>query len=485
MVKIILTKSNHVLHVSSIIVIFGVLWGSLGLLLALTSRESQWPATIGLLMVSQAFCGLLVRHRFNLTQKAILPDFLSLYLFNQFITKTITALGVIARWKSEWFGDVGYFLAMRNSVPIEYQFQAEFIFLAATIIFTFIWRIFEGPRILAVWHEPDSKVLWWTYSISMFAYVVLNKFPWASSLGMAQNLSRLLAIGSIAVLLSGNSSYALGKLKSILAILALAPLFVFALRSGMKGEIVLVSFPVLLPIFRRISGRNLTYLIAFLIFILLFVFPFSQTWRYANWFSHKAENVTEIMSRVAESWEREGILGTAAESAAHWLSRGSSSEQGGLVMLLAERDGLIGPVLIENFPTIFIPRFLWPDKPLYMPGAWFTWYLGRARSPETATSATGMMLPTELYWMFGIAGVIMGTVILSFLYFQIWRYLVYRSVNDLIPLVALFALLSRSANLESDTTVYAYSSIIIFALYVLFFEQCRKLIILILSAKKW
>lgn len=48
-------------------------------------------------------------------------------------------------------------------------------------------------------------------------------------------------------------------------------------------------------------------------------------------------------------------------------------------MQLAERDGFIGAVLIEGLSSIFVPRFLWPEKPSYMPGAWFTWYLGGQR----------------------------------------------------------------------------------------------------------
>src|SRR5262249_28754540 len=150
-------------------------------------------------------------------------------------------------------------------------------------------------------------------------------------------------------------------------------------------------------------------------------------------------SITTVASHVFSMWEQDGLLQTAAESSAQWLARGSSAEEGGLVMQLAEREGLLGPVLIEGLATIFIPRFLWPDKPLYQPGAWFTWYLGEAASPETATTSTAMLLPTELYWMFGIFGVLGGMMLLSVIYFFIWRDLMRRAARGLVASGALFA----------------------------------------------
>jgi hypothetical protein len=111
---------------------------------------------------------------------------------------------------------------------------------------------------------------------------------------------------------------------------------------------------------------------------------------------------------------------------------------------------------------------------MYQPGAWFTWYLGLANSPEEATTATAMMLPTELYWMFGTLGVIGGMAVLAWLYFRVWRYLWRRSARDIIPLVALFALLARSSGLEGIHTIYAISSPIILVVYVILFDHLQR-----------
>lgn len=144
-------------------------------------------------------------------------------------------------------------------------------------------------------------------------------------------------------------------------------------------------------------------------------------------------------------------------------------------MQLAERDGLIGPVLIEGLVTIFVPRFLWPEKPTYAPGAWFTWYLGWASSPETATTSTATMLPTELYWMFGLAGVMIGMVVISIIYFHVWRFMIRESAKGIVPTVALFAMLGRTSGLEEVHTIYAISGPIILVVYVIILDRLMRL----------
>ena len=142
-----------------------------------------------------------------------------------------------------------------------------------------------------------------------------------------------------------------------------------------------------------------------------------------------------------------------------------------------------GMILLEGLATIFVPRVLWPDKPRYMPGAWFTWYLGYAASPETATTATAMMLPTELYWMFGLLGVVLGMAFLAVLYFVVWERLRRLSRAGLLPMLALFALLARSAGMEGVHTIYAVSAPVILLAYVIIFDWLQKVLMPGLSVR--
>ena len=464
----------------------GGAWGLIGVSLALLHRPSEWQATVGVLMVFQGFCGVLTWRRFRLTRDAVLPDFLTVMLFILFITKTVSTLGLIARANAETFGEVGQLLLKRESVPLEYQFRAELVFLLAAVVFAGVWRALEGRRLRALWHQPPSKIVWAVYGLTGIAYFGLVFAGVGAVLASTEEFLRLFAIGVLAVLLGGRGPYAIGNRKSWLAMAGLVPFLVLALQSGMKGEVALVMLPILLPIFRRMTVVRFVFLGTFILFVLLFLFPFSEAWRHANWAGWRGyENagIPVVASRVFDQWANDGPVETAYRSLASWATRGSSAEAGGLVMQLAERDGFIGPVLLEGLATIFVPRVLWPDKPSYTPGAWFTWYLGQASSPETATTSTAMMLPTELYWMFGLLGVVLGMAFLAVLYFVVWERLRRLSRTGLVPMLALFALLARSAGMEEVHTIYAVSAPVILLVYVIAFDWLQKLLMPGLSVR--
>jgi len=63
----------------------------------------------------------------------------------------------------------------------------------------------------------------------------------------------------------------------------------------------------------------------------------------------------------------------------------------------------------------FIPRIFWPEKPNVSRGAWYTAYLGGADSEATATSGSALTAPGELYWNFGLPGLVIGMAVLGWL----------------------------------------------------------------------
>jgi hypothetical protein len=70
---------------------------------------------------------------------------------------------------------------------------------------------------------------------------------------------------------------------------------------------------------------------------------------------------------------------------------------------------------------MFIPRILWPDKPVVSRAGWFTYYLGLSESPASATTGTGQSAQGELYWNFGLAGVVIGMFFIGSLLGGLWR----------------------------------------------------------------
>ncbi len=86
-----------------------------------------------------------------------------------------------------------------------------------------------------------------------------------------------------------------------------------------------------------------------------------------------------------------------------------------------DRYGLRHGETMEYLAYAFIPRLFWPGKPWVTRGAWFTVYLGQASNEESATTATGMGAAGELYWNFGLWGVIIGMTVVGSLVGVLWR----------------------------------------------------------------
>lgn len=447
--------------------VVSMLWAAAGLVMCVIDGTQSWLSTAGVLMLTQAVCVFVLYRRYRFVRDAVIPDFLTVFLLFQLIHKTVTLLSLLVTNNASLARNIGVTPLRTVDVAAIYQTQAEFLFLLATILFAVVWNLLERRRMLALWHEPAPRSVWRTYIFSCFAYFLL---PEIAGLGQITELMRLFSIGALGILLGGHSRYAFGKPHSTLVYLAGIPLLLNAFSSGMKGVVMLVLLPVLLPLMRRLTMRRLGVVAVMLLFVLLVVFPFAQVWRQANWNPRIAPSqkigVVKAADRVIDGWSQNGVIETSATSAAQWLHRGSSAQTGGLVMQIAAHDGYVGPVLIQGLATIWIPRFLWPDKPSYAPGAWFTWYLGFADSPESATTSTAMRLPTELYWSFGPFGVLIGMVVVAVVYFYSWLHLLKGAKASTIPMVALFALLVQATMLEGLFAIYAVSGPLILLVYV-------------------
>jgi hypothetical protein len=73
-----------------------------------------------------------------------------------------------------------------------------------------------------------------------------------------------------------------------------------------------------------------------------------------------------------------------------------------------DRSGLMLGETMKYASYAFIPRIIWPDKPTVTRGGWFSAYLGLYDTEADATTAIGMTAVGELYWNFGIIGVLVG-----------------------------------------------------------------------------
>jgi hypothetical protein len=81
-----------------------------------------------------------------------------------------------------------------------------------------------------------------------------------------------------------------------------------------------------------------------------------------------------------------------------------------------EKDGYQMGATMEYASYAFIPRVLWPEKPSVSRGDWFNKYVGAAPGTSLGITAIG-----ELYWNFGLPGVVIGMFVLGCGFGILWR----------------------------------------------------------------
>jgi hypothetical protein len=104
------------------------------------------------------------------------------------------------------------------------------------------------------------------------------------------------------------------------------------------------------------------------------------------------------------------------------LSRITTFNQLSQIGYLVERDGYRDGETLDYLGYAFIPRFLWPEKPLIAKGAWFALEIGQAykRPDGSITNAVAMTIPGELYLNFGWGGVLLGCAIYGGIFAVFW-----------------------------------------------------------------
>jgi len=128
------------------------------------------------------------------------------------------------------------------------------------------------------------------------------------------------------------------------------------------------------------------------------------------------------------------------------------------------RSGLQLGSSMKDLYYAFVPRIVWPEKPLVSRGAWFTTYLRMANSEAEATTSTGMTTVGEWYWNFGIAGAAAGMFLTGALLSGLWRLAGSYPINHPANMVLYVAIIMNAMNLP-DATSPIVSAV---ALYLLF-----------------
>jgi hypothetical protein len=326
------------------------------------------------------------------------------------------------------------------------------------------WRFVIWDKIENVSLTPEvpeqqlsaARLLYWG-NLCTIAFISLGRIEVFS---VRQLLGALFsfAIASIFVLAQSKPP---GLPRVSYSFLLALPFTFLALSNGMKEHIIFPLVPTALNTWFAIRGLPAkVFLLMFgcLCFVTLTLYV--NYVRAETWYSRGQKSTPELLTGFVSHIRRNGIENGLEQS----LARIEPSKPRMETIAIADGRGLEPNEIFGRLPAMFIPRALWPDKPVVAPGAEHSWRLENRRgSPPPGYWSASAGFFAELYLGGGYLGVILGSIIYGAAIGVMQRFAVQNmpgiAVNSLC-----FLSFYWSIRLEEAHVLYAYSSIVSFFL---------------------
>ncbi len=192
------------------------------------------------------------------------------------------------------------------------------------------------------------------------------------------------------------------------------------LFSYMRGEVV---YPLLMFFLAIVMRKAMTkkYVFAALLILPVLAFVYHGIGELRGHGIYGTERVAKLTGQLS-SGKNDDEEGTDS-AALSLIARGCLFAQLSQVARIADEEGFYNGETLEYVAYAFIPRIIWPEKPLITPGQWFAEKIGRGwRMSETQFSnSINMTLTGEFYLNFGWIGAIAGVVFMTFIYAVFWE----------------------------------------------------------------
>lgn len=316
-----------------------------------------------------------------------------------------------------------------------------------------------------------QKLRWDVVLISTAIFFLLDKFTTLGGLGSVGTIVRLFVMGSI-LYLSVYAHFTNEHKKIYLVLLVVSFVSLWALLfSYLRFEIVLpwVSYFLGEAIARK-RLRDFTIQSKAMLVILLIIAPpvFTYLGDKRAEISGRSDKLSLIISGVRDD-EQELERGQTI------MARLSYINQLTHVIDLTTEKGFYNGRTLEYFGYVFIPRFLWSEKPTIQQGQWFALESGLAFQLKNGkvNNSINMTVPGEFYLNFGWLGVVVGCMLFALFISFIWRGI---QGQNLLSLSLQFYLLFGSmaglgADLQIVVTLFAYY--LIYRAYLFLSTQLR------------
>jgi hypothetical protein len=132
----------------------------------------------------------------------------------------------------------------------------------------------------------------------------------------------------------------------------------------------------------------------------------------------------QLRSSYTTGLDRIGLLQETENDEENTIwSRMSNLNQMTNVVDLTVNNGFYEGKTLSYFIYAFIPRFLWPEKPLIAKGRWFALEIGQAYEKEegSVNNSINMTVPGEFYLNYAWFGLVIGCIVFGFFTALLWN----------------------------------------------------------------
>lgn len=308
----------------------------------------------------------------------------------------------------------------------EYLFLAAELTLAGTVLpILGFWLISKGrawssvldvlPPVNA--HIPHRTLVRWGGSLAagIIGVSILARLP---SLGTLTAIIQFMPSMLVFALARVGAQHQLRGALPVALLIALLEALRALWFSYLRSEIIL---PIAAFTFGALMGSRSFRVLRHPLFVPIYVVGVAFVLYFGAFGS--ARTTSGGLQRIQTMYEleQEGVMEREAARQT-LLSRLTTFNPLSQIGYLVERDGPLAGETLDYLGYAFVPRFLWPEKPLIAKGAWFAiqigqGYIGRDGAP---TNSVGMTIPGELYLNFGWSGVFVGCLLYGALFAVFW-----------------------------------------------------------------
>ena len=355
--------------------------------------------------------------------------------------------------------------------------RGEMMTVAGTLLVVYAWQRFYFAKApvgidFMTTNTPlrreERRGYWIMYILPLMVQVMVRLY----GVDSAGALSSLLSIVSIAALLA---ILALSKPKTghmklqgvLFALLLGVPYVVMALGAGMKENLIVSLIPLAIRAWQTYQGRfaRVSLVLAGVVALSL-ITSFVSLYRNYVWYQLSDVSEYEVIQELALSSDLSDVVVTGGQM---FMQRTNAMYHRGWAVDLGDQLGtrpkdIFGPLLY-----IFIPRFIWHDKPLIQPGLEHSALVFGDEFLVWSTSSTAAGFFPALYMGGGYLAVIFCSLGLGWMVAMTQRAVAASRIEYAASIYGMSIFL-YALRLDEDFPVYMLSAPIINAVYILAFS---------------